>query len=64
MRKTRLIKAIEWLINQQLEDGDSPVQPMSAMVYKTTMVSYRNYKRYFSLLALKKYKEEQIKELI
>ena len=54
----RLFKAIEWLINQQLEDGDWPVQPMSGLFYKTTMVSYRNYKRYFSLLALKKYRQE------
>ena len=56
----RLIKAINWLIDQQLEDGDWPVQPMSGLFYKTTMISYRNYKRYFSLLALKKYREELI----
>jgi len=54
----RLIKAINWLIDQQLEDGDWPVQPMSGLFYKTTMISYRNYKRYFPLLALKKYREK------
>ena len=54
----RLLKALNWLIDQQLEDGDWPVQPMSGLFYKTTMVSYRNYKRYFSLLALKKYRQE------
>ena len=54
----RLIKAINWLIDQQQEDGDWPVQPITGLFYKTTMIAYRNYRRYFSLLALKKYKEK------
>jgi squalene/oxidosqualene cyclase-like protein len=54
----RLIKAINWLIDQQQENGDWPVQPLTGIFYKTIMISYRNYKRYFSLLALKKYKEK------
>jgi len=54
----RLIKAINWLIDQQQENGDWPVQPITGLFYKTTMISYRNYRRYFSLLALKKYNKK------
>jgi squalene/oxidosqualene cyclase-like protein len=54
----RLEKAINWLIGQQQKDGDWPVQPITGLFYKTTMVSYRNYRRYFSLMALKKYQKK------
>ncbi|WP_276391229.1 prenyltransferase/squalene oxidase repeat-containing protein [Eudoraea chungangensis] len=53
----RLKKAINWLLHQQGENGDWPVQPMSGLFYKTVMIHYRNYKRYFPLLALQKYRK-------
>ena len=52
-----LIKAVNWMISQQQEDGDWPVQPITGLFYKTTMISYRNYRRYFPLIALKMYKK-------
>lgn len=54
----RLIKAAGWLIDQQQENGDWPLQPITGLFYKTTMVSYRNYRRYFPLMMLKKYRKE------
>lgn len=54
----RLEKAIQWIIDRQQEDGDWPLQPITGLFYKTTMVSYRNYRRYFPLMALKKYRLE------
>jgi squalene/oxidosqualene cyclase-like protein len=54
----RLKKAINWMIEQQEENGDWPVQPITGLFYKTTMVSYKNYRRYFPLMALKKYRRK------
>ncbi|MGB5319733.1 prenyltransferase/squalene oxidase repeat-containing protein [Eudoraea sp.] len=56
-KDVRLIKAVNWLIDQQQVDGDWPLQPMSGLFYKTVMIHYRNYKRYFPVLALQKYQE-------
>ncbi len=53
----RTIKAVEWLVKEQLGDGDWPLQPMTGLFYKTVMIHYRNYKRYFPLLALKKFRD-------
>ena len=53
----RMDKALNWLLDQQLKDGDWPEQYITGLFYKTTMVAYRNYKRYFPLMAMKKYRE-------
>jgi squalene/oxidosqualene cyclase-like protein len=45
-------RGLEFLLATQQEDGDWPPQPICGLFYRTTLISYENYKRAFPLLAL------------
>ena len=45
-------RGLEFLLSAQQEDGDWPPQPICGLFYRTTLISYENYKRAFPLLAL------------
>jgi squalene/oxidosqualene cyclase-like protein len=48
-------RGIEYLISQQLEDGDWPRQSLVGVFNKTALINYENYRRYFPVWALANY---------
>ncbi|MFH1131476.1 MAG: prenyltransferase/squalene oxidase repeat-containing protein, partial [Pseudomonadota bacterium] len=48
-------KAVQFLINSQLENGDWPQESMVGVFNKTALINYENYRRIFPLWALSLY---------
>lgn len=45
-------RAADFLVQQQMQDGDWPREPMVGVFNKTSLINYENYRRYFPLWAL------------